>query len=101
MKFELQFKKDEQTIIFDNLEFFEFFYTDENEVDIVDTSFKAKTKAQLEQIMTIYEELFHHDDEEGGADGVLKREGGAAIKGRVYIYPTTGKNAKIHINVKN
>ncbi len=98
MKFELQFKKDEQTIVFDNLDFFEIFYSEN--VDIVDTLFKAKSKKQLEQIMTIYEELFN-SDEEGGADGTLKREGGAAIKGRIYIYPTRGKDAKIHINVKN
>ena len=95
MKFELQLKKKEESVVFDNLEFYEFFYSDES--DVIDAKFKAKDKKQLSMIMSFYQKFFMRS---GGTMAKITREGGAAFEGIVFIYPTKGKQAKIHIDVK-
>lgn len=98
MKYKLQFKKKEEVIVFDNLEFFEFHYMEP--YDILDAKIKFQSIKQLEQAMSVFQELFI-DDEIGGTEAAVVRDGGMTILGRVFIYPMTGREAKIHIDVKN
>lgn len=98
MKFTLKFTEATPNIIFDDLEFGEIFY--EETYNIVDSNFKCVNKSQLNEIMKVYNQNFKNDNE-GGTPAQLIREGGMSIIGRIYIYPTNGLNAKIHITVKN
>lgn len=98
MKFTLKFTTEEKHIIFDDLEFGEIFY--EETYNIVDSNFKCVNKQQMKEIIKVYHKQFI-EDSEGGAPAHLIREGGMTIIGRIYVYPTSGLNAKIHISVKN
>lgn len=98
MKFALKFLTNEIPIVFDDLEFGKMHYADG--WDMIDSTFIFADEAQREELMEVYNKLFV-DDSEGGADVYLVREGGAAVRGRAFIYPTTGLNSKIHISVKN
>lgn len=98
LKFALKFLTNEIPIVFDDLEFGKMHYADG--WDMIDSTFIFADESQMEELMNVYNNLFINDSE-GGADAYLIREGGMTVFGRVFIYPTQGLNAKIHISVKN
>lgn len=95
MKFTLELYDGDTPLEFENLDVGIIFYTEGE--NILDTSFKVRSKSKLKDIMTVYNDLFILDDR-GGTNARLIREGGAGIKGRIYIYPIDDYSAKIHLN---
>lgn len=95
MKFTLELYDGEAPLEFENLDVGIFFY--DEKYNIVDTSFKVKSKSKLQEIMDVYNDL-QIDDEKKGVNARLIRKGGAAVRGRIYIYPTSDYMAKIHLD---
>jgi len=98
MKFALKFVREEQHIVFDDLEFGKIHYIDG--YDIIDSKFLFVNELQREELMEVYNQQFI-DDDKGGAPAHLIRQNGMTVIGRVFIYPTEGLHAKIHISVEN